>query len=121
MEDNKQELASVCKRLEETSKHLVIPATNDELVRQFQDISEKFDILNSKIVATENVEMVLSRLENTLLLLKKGEQETEKSEIVHEPSDFELLFPEIARFKDEISYTIITCFSVYFVYKLFFP
>lgn len=122
-EESKAELANVCKELEKISQTFSMSTLNEEVTRQLQSISEKLQMSDSD-ASRQNVEASFSRLEkqvNSLLQkVELAEQSKEPRESIFN-SDFEKNYPYLYSYKDDVSYALISCFSVYCLYRLFFP
>lgn len=123
-EESKAELTNVCKELEKISQSFSTSSLNEEVTRQLQNISEKLQAPGFDVSKTQNVEVSFSRLEkkvNSLLQkVELAENPVEPRESIFN-SDFEKNYPYLYSFKDDVSYALISCFSVYCLYRLFFP
>lgn len=123
-EESKVELTNVCKELEKISHTFGTFFVNEEVSRHLQNISEKLQMPGLDVSKTQNVEILFSRLEkkvNSLLQkVELAEHPSEPRESIFN-SDFEKNYPYLYSFKDDVSYAIISCFSVYCLYRLFFP
>lgn len=110
---------TICKQLEMTPNNPVGPSSNAEVVQQLQVMTEKLNSLCSSMAKTQSLESTVSHLEKKLNATLQNVEEGVRNE--SDISDFERKFPHLAKYKDDISYAVVSCFSVYFLYKLFFP
>lgn len=120
-EGGKKDLESICKQLEQTTKTLVIPTKPDDtLIQKLDELSHSLQNLNVTPAKNDKLESSLTRIEKNLNSLVQHQLNVspEVEEIQQLPSLSEpFTFTNI---RDDISYAVISCFSVYFLYKLLF-
>lgn len=118
----------MCRQLELTTKNFSIPARNDESINK--KLSEIYDVLsqmNTTPLKGTHLEHSLTRIEkNVDSLVQQNTTNCTPSPSTDTEEEAEPLpednykFGNFTNIKDDISYAVISCFSVYFLYKLLF-
>lgn len=122
-EEGKKELETVCKQLEQTTKMLVIPAKPDDtIILKLNELSQSLQNLNVTPAKNDKLELSLNRIEKNVNSLVQHQLNVSPvvEEIQELPSNNDIFPFSNTSIKDDISYAVISCFSVYFLYKLLF-